>query len=166
MICLIAAMSENRVIGKDNDIPWKMPVDMKFFRETTDGHPLIVGRKTFESFGSMPLPNRRNIVITRNRDYDANGAEVVRNLDEALELVQKETGEIFIGGGEQVYYAALPYADRIYLTTIHTEVEGDTYFPDFHKGSYIETHKLFVEADERNPYDCTFRRYDLKTFED
>ena len=166
IICTIAAMSENRAIGKGNGIPWKMPRDMKFFRQTTTGHPLIVGRKTYESYGGKPLPNRRNIVITRDRDYSGNGAEVVHDFNEALDLVQNEVGEVFVGGGEQIYRAALPYVNRIYLTTIHTDIEGDTFFPEFHIGSYVLVNQKFVKSDEKNQFDCTFRTYDLREFED
>lgn len=125
---MIAAMSENRVIGKGNDIPWRIPGEQKRFRSLTTGKTVIMGRKTFESIGK-PLPNRRNIVITRGRTYVADGCEVVGSLSEALDLTKNEN-EVFIGGGETLYKEALPLADRIYLTTIHFEIDGDTFFPE------------------------------------
>ena len=166
IICLISAMSENRVIGKDNSIPWKMPVDMKFFRQKTTGNSLIIGRKTYESFGGKPLPNRRNIVITRDYNYDGNGAEVVHDIHEALELVKNDREEVFIGGGEQVYRSALAFVDRIYLTTIHADIEGDVFFPEFPEHGWIKTREMFVKADDKNQFDCTFRSFDRLEFED
>jgi dihydrofolate reductase len=126
-ISMIAAMSENRVIGKSNDIPWRIHGEQKRFRSLTTGKAVIMGRKTFESIGK-PLPNRRNIIITRDQTYAANGCEVVGSLQEALALTKGEE-EVFIGGGETIYKEALPLADRIYLTTIHFKVDGDRFFP-------------------------------------
>lgn len=121
-------MTENRVIGKENDIPWRIPGEQKRFRSLTTGKTVIMGRKTFESIGK-PLPNRRNLVITRDRTYVAEGCEIVGSLQEALALT-KDEAEVFIGGGETIYREALPIADRIYLTTIHSKIDGDTFFPE------------------------------------
>jgi len=127
-ISMIAAMSENRVIGNKNDIPWRIPGEQMRFRSLTMGKSVIMGRKTYESIGK-PLPNRRNIIITRNSSYSAPGCEVVTSLSKALGLVKNED-EVFISGGEAVYKEALPLADRIYLTAIHFKIDGDTFFPD------------------------------------
>jgi len=127
-ISMVAAMSENRVIGRNNDIPWRIPGEQKRFRTLTTGKTIIMGRKTFESIGKA-LPNRRNIVVTRDKAYVANGCEIAGSLREALDLA-KNDDEVFIGGGETLYTEALPMADLVYLTTIHFRVEGDTYFPE------------------------------------
>ncbi len=136
-IILIAAMAANRVIGKGNDIPWHIPGEQRRFKEITMGHTLIMGRKTFDSIG-RPLPGRRNIIITRQRDYLAEGCEVAHSLSEAI----KKCGhaeKVFIAGGEEMYVQALPMADEIYLTTIQREVEGDKYFPDFSTEDFRQT---------------------------
>jgi dihydrofolate reductase len=127
-ISMIAAMSENKVIGQKNDNPWRIPGEQKRFRSLTTGKTVIMGRKTYESIGK-PLPNRRNIIITRDASYSAPGCEVVTSLKDALGLVKNED-EVFIGGGEAIYRESLPLADRIYLTTIHFKIDGDTFFPD------------------------------------
>lgn len=127
MISLIVAHDNNRVIGYENAMPWHLPGDLQYFKEQTMGKPMIMGRKTFESIG-RPLPGRRNIVITRNRDYEAEGIEVVYSLDEALQLAQGAE-EIMIIGGQQIFTESLPIADRLYITHIDHEFVGDTYFP-------------------------------------
>jgi dihydrofolate reductase len=128
IISLIAAMAENRVIGNKNAIPWKIPSDQKRFRELTMGHPLIFGRKTFEIIG-RPLPGRKNIVLTRRRDYQAEGAVVARSLEEAFAACEGEE-EIFICGGGTVFHETISIAHRIYLTVIHRSYRGDTFFPE------------------------------------
>ena len=130
-ICIIAAMSENRVIGKDGKVPWRIPEDMKHFRELTTPHPIIMGRKTFESIG-RPLPGRTNIVITRDESLYVNGCVVVHSLDAAIEtaqLIDKE--RVFVMGGGQVYDQAIVIANRLFLTVLDSDFEGDTYFPDY-----------------------------------
>ncbi len=127
IISLIAAMSENRVIGRHNTIPWRLPDDLKRFREITLGHPVIMGRKTFESIG-RPLPGRKNIIVTRNTDYHPEDCIVAHNLREALEECA-DSEEVFICGGGEIFREMLPMAERIYLTVIHEEIEGDTFFP-------------------------------------
>ena len=129
IISLIAAMGRNRVIGKDNSLPWKLPEDMKRFRELTKGKPVIMGRKTFESIGK-PLPNRTNIVITRDKNYSAEGCIVVHSAEDALKAA-KNADEAMIIGGEQIFREFLPRANRIYLTIIDKDFEGDAFFPDF-----------------------------------
>jgi dihydrofolate reductase len=137
MISLIVAMSENRVIGVENRLPWNIPEDLKRFKKTTSGHPIIMGRKTFESIG-RPLPNRTNLVITRNRGYQAEGAVVCGSLREALEWAGRAPGsnEIFVIGGGEIFREALPLADRIYLTLVEWPFEGDAFFPDFDEAKF------------------------------
>lgn len=129
MISLIVAHSRNNVIGSGDDIPWRLSDDFKRFKDKTSGHAIIMGRKTFESKPlGRPLPNRRNIVVTRNKNYQAEGIEVASSLDDALELA-KNDDEIFIIGGGEIYKQAMKKADKIYATVVQTEIEGDTYFP-------------------------------------
>ena len=128
IVSLIAAMAENRVIGNKGEIPWDIPADRRHFRETTWGHPVIMGRKTFEGLAG-PLPGRTNIVITRQRDYAAAGCTVVQSLAEAMQAAAG-ADEVFICGGTEIYRQALPLADRIYLTVVHAEMDGDALFPE------------------------------------
>jgi dihydrofolate reductase len=153
-ISMIAAMSENFVIGRGNNIPWRIPGEQKRFRALTTGKPLIMGRKTYESIGKA-LPNRRNVVISRSRDYVAAGCEVVHSLNEALELLKSES-EVFVGGGETIYRATLPLAHRIYLTTVHLKVDGDTFFPEL-GSDYREVESTLVEGEPSYTY-RTFER--------
>ncbi len=130
ILSAIAAMSENGVIGCGNALPWKVPEDMKFFRETTTGKPVIMGRKTFESMNSRPLPKRLNIVVSRTSGgVVGENLRWVKTLDEAIALCPPSTAEAFVIGGGEIYKLAMPKLDRIYLTVIQTKVEGDAYFP-------------------------------------
>lgn len=129
MINLIAAISQNHQIGIDNQMPWHVPEDLAYFKEVTSHHTVLMGRKTYESIG-RPLPNRRNIILTRNQDFSASGVEVLHTFEEALALC-KSLDEVFVIGGGEIYKAFMPYADRLYLTLIHQCVMGDTSFPDF-----------------------------------
>ncbi|RHW37598.1 type 3 dihydrofolate reductase [Lysinibacillus yapensis] len=129
MISLIVALDKNRVIGYEKKMPWHLPGELKYFKEQTMGKPMIMGRKTFESIG-RPLPGRRNIVITRNENYNVEDVEVVTSLEEALEICEGEQ-EIMIIGGEQIFKLALPIADRLYITHIDHEFQGDTFFPHY-----------------------------------
>ena len=130
MLSIIVAVAGNRAIGKDNQLLWHLPEDMRYFRETTRGKPVIMGRKTWESLPEKfrPLPGRRNIVVSRNPDYVAAGAELAASLDDAVRLAGHD-GEVFVIGGETIYRQALPLADRLYLTEIREAVEGDAFFP-------------------------------------
>ncbi len=140
VIALIVAVAENGVIGRDGKLPWRIPDDMKWFRERTAGRPLIMGRKTWESFPKRPLPGRTNIVITRDASYQAEGAVVVTSLAAALDVAAGEApAEIMVIGGAEIYRAALPFARRIYLTSVHGEIEGDTLFPPIDRESWHET---------------------------
>lgn len=130
-INLIAALSTNRVIGKDGGFPWHITADLKHFKELTVGNTVIMGRKTFESIGK-PLPNRTNIVITRDRDFSAEGCRIVHSLEEAIDMAREfGKGDIFIIGGGQVYEQAMRFADKLILTLVHKEFDGDTFFPDY-----------------------------------
>jgi len=143
MISAIAAMSENRVIGVKNSLPWNIPEDMAFFRTTTREKTVIMGRKTFDSLGKA-LPKRRNIVITRDAQWTAKDIEVVSSLEAALLLCKNEAHEVFIIGGAQIYAQALPYLDRLYLTVIHKKYEGDAFFPE------VDLQKDFKIISEKN----------------
>lgn len=137
LISLIAAMADNGVIGKDGKMPWHLPEDLRYFKAQTLGKPVIMGRKTWESIGAKPLPGRDNFVISRNPDYNAEGAIVVGSLDEALSLVEW-ADEVMIAGGGQIYAEALALADRLYLTEVHIETDGDARFPAFNGGEWVE----------------------------
>ncbi len=128
----IVAVSRNHIIGKDGGLPWDIPEDLQFFRDKTKGHVMIMGRKTYESIG-RPLPHRISIIITRNPDYQVPGCFVVQSIDEALALArEKETnGEIFVIGGGQIFRLAMPYIDKLYITVVDVEIEGDAKFPDY-----------------------------------
>lgn len=149
VVSLIAAMARNRVIGKDGGLPWRIPEDMRFFKRMTSGHPVIMGRRTYETDSGL-LPNRENIILTTKDDYDVAGATVCASLDEALERFAATDEEVFIIGGSEVYRAALPRADRIYLTVIEREYEGDTYFPEFDASRFEEVSREMFEDPE--PY--------------
>ncbi len=163
MISIIVAVSENNVIGKDNDLVWHLPADMKFFKEKTSGHCVITGRKNYESIPLKfrPLPNRTNIVITRQKEYDAMGAIVVGSLEEAIEKA-KQTGddEIFIMGGGEIFKQSIPFTDRIYLTKIHHSFEGDVFFPELNPKEWKQTDLKRGTVDEKNIYEHDFIIYD------
>ena len=154
ILSIIVAMAKNRVIGRDNQLPWHLPADLRHFKQTTMGHPIIMGRKTYESIG-RPLPGRQNIVITRNPDFQAEGCLVVHSLQEALAAVP-EAEEVFIIGGASLYREALPLADRIYLTLVDAEVEGDTFFPELDASEWQEVRRETFTPDEKNPFGYAF----------
>lgn len=159
IVSLIWAMDENRVIGINNSLPWKLPADMKWFRQNTMGKPIVMGRKTFESFGARALPDRQNIVITHDRAYQAEGVDVVHSIDEAL-AVAGDAEEIMIIGGASFYQQMLPTVDRLYITQVHGQFEGDTWFPQFDMGDWKEVQCSESTADEKNAYACTFMIYE------
>jgi dihydrofolate reductase len=163
IVSLIAAMSENRVIGRDGDLPWRLPRDMHRFKTLTTGHPVIMGRKTFETL-TKPLPNRHNIVVTANRSYVAVGADVTHSLDAALALVEDDA-EVFIAGGGEIYRLALPIADRIYLTVVHGTFEGNARFPEFSMEAWRLAEDIRYESDQRHAYPFSFRLYLRRTSE-
>lgn len=135
-ISIIVAMSKNRVIGVKNSLPWHISEDLKRFKRLTTGYPIIMGRKTFESIGK-PLPERRNIVVSRNQNLKVQDVEVVKSIEDALKICSSEN-LIFIIGGEQIYNLAMPYANNIHLTEVNKEVEGDAFFPEFDKKEWKE----------------------------
>ena len=150
MISLIVALDKNRVIGLNNSMPWHLPGELQYFKEMTMGKPIIMGRKTFESIG-RPLPGRRNIVISRNPEYDAEGIELALSLDEAIKIAG-DVEEIMIIGGQQIFTESLPLADRLYITEIDHEFEGDTFFP-----SYEGWQKVSCQERIQTPYGYTFQ---------
>lgn len=146
----VVAMDRNRVIGRDNALPWKLPDDMAYFKRVTMGHAVIMGRRTWESIG-RPLPGRRNIVVTRNRAYEAPGCTVVGSLDEAFRAAEGEA-EACIIGGTSLFEESLPVADVLHLTEVDAAVEGDTWFPEFDRSEWVEHLVQDHPADERHPY--------------
>ena len=158
---MIAAMTEQRVIGIKNSLPWKLPNDMKWFRENTMGKPIIMGRKTFESFGAKPLPGRTNIIITRDEGYQAEGSIVVHSIDEALKAAG-DVEEVMIIGGASFYEQMLPKANRMYLTFVHADIDGDAWFPEYDESEWQEAERVEVKADEKNSYDHTFVIFERK----
>ncbi|PNE08454.1 MULTISPECIES: dihydrofolate reductase [Priestia] len=159
MISFIFAMDKNRLIGKGNSLPWHLPADLKFFKQVTTGHPVVMGRKTHESIGK-PLPGRENIILTRNISYDAKGCTVLNSISAIEEMGKKEKKEIFIIGGAEIYKLAFPIADRLYITTIDEEFEGDTYFPEFNESEWRLVSREKGLKDEKNPYDYYFTIYE------
>lgn len=156
-ISLIAAFNENRVIGCDNQIPWYLPADLKYFKEKTMGKPVVMGRKTFESIGK-PLPGRRNIILTRNLTYIQNGIECFNSLDELKNELKDET-EVMVIGGEEIYRLFLPLASKLYLTLVHNELSGDSFFPDFDVSKWTLISEEVHEADEKNAFAYRFLVY-------
>lgn len=153
---IIVAMSENRAIGLEGDLPWHLSPDLKRFKKLTMGHHLILGRRTFESL-SVPLPGRRIIVLTRRPGYQANGCQTAASLEGALGLAATAgEEEVFIGGGAEVYEQALPLADRIYLTLVHTQIKGDTFFPKFDWNAWKETGREHHPRMDSQPLAFTF----------
>lgn len=146
-VSIIAAMSENRAIGRDNKLLWRIPEDLKHFRELTTGHPVIMGRKTFESIGRA-LPQRINIVITKDESFQAEGCVVCHSLTEAFEIAKtKEEDKIFVIGGGMVYQEAIGFVDKLYLTMVNGEFEGDTFFPDYSEFKRIISEQLGESGD-------------------
>jgi len=156
-ISLVAAMANNRVIGKDNQMPWHLPADLAHFKKVTLGKPIIMGRKTYESIG-RPLPGRRNLVISRQANLQLEGAEVFQSLSDAINAVN-DVDEVMIIGGGNIYAQALPMADKLYLTFIDLDVEGDTRFPDFSALNLEEINREKHGPDEKNPYHYEFVDY-------
>ena len=156
-ISFVVAMDRNRVIGVDGRLPWRLPDDMKWFKEVTMGKPVIMGRKTYESIPDRfkPLAGRHNIVITHNRNYRAEGATVVHSVDEAL-AAAADAGEIIIGGGAQLYEALLPQAGRLYLTLVDGAFAGDAYFPELDLDQWREIYHQDHQPDKRHPYSFTW----------
>lgn len=159
-VSLIVAASANGVIGRDGDLPWHLPADLKHFKNTTMGHHLIIGRTTWIEVGK-PLPGRNMVVVTRSRQFHAEGVVVAHSVEDALELA-RDDDEPFIGGGSQIYRIALArkLVDRIYLTRIHAEVDGDTHFPEFDLDQWELVSQEDHEADDKNEFAYSFLRYE------
>ncbi len=166
MLSLIVAMSENQVIGINNNLPWHLPNDLQYFKKVTMGKPIILGRKTYESIGK-PLPGRRNIVITRQTDYQETGIDVVASLAEAIKLGEDIAlidghDEVLVIGGAEIYQQALNNVDRLYITHVLAHVDGDAYFPDVDWQNYKEVAREDFVAEGKNPYNYCFSVYDIK----
>ena len=162
---MIAAMGSNRVIGKDNDLPWHLPDDFRYFQQTTKGHHIVMGRKNWESLPHQfqPLPHRTNLVITRQDDYKAEGATVIGSLEAAKDMAAAQNeNELFIIGGGEIYRMGLSMADRIYLTEIDGAFDGQVTFPEFSSIEWSETSRMHHPADDRHQYAFDFVIYEKK----
>lgn len=160
MISIIVATSKNRVIGMNNKIPWHLPLDFKYFKEKTSGSSIIMGRKTFDSIGK-PLPNRDNIIITRNKDLKIDGCIIVNSLEDAIKVAKSE--EIFIIGGSEIYNTSLSIADKIYLTLVHDTFEGDAFFPEL-SAEWIKVNRKDNPIDDKHKYKYSFIEYEKCKF--
>lgn len=157
-ISLIVAMDANNVIGQDNDMPWHLPDDLKFFKKNTQNKIVIMGRKTFQSIGSKPLPNRRNIVISRNQSFDVNGADLYVSVEQAILSCPKQDEVMIIGGG-QLYKMMLPYATKLYITHVEASIEGDTVFPSWSIDDWQESSSEHHSTDEKHQFAFSFKTY-------
>ena len=161
-LSLIWAMDQNRLIGNNNSLPWYLPADLAFFKRTTMGKPMIMGRKTFDSIG-RPLPGRQNIVITRDNTFSAEGCDVANSIEEAMSLVSEEKQEAMLIGGASLYLQMLAQADVLYITQIHHTFSGDTWFPDMDMDQWSEVYREDFEVDEKNLHPYSFMQYTRKT---
>ncbi|MDO8584898.1 MAG: dihydrofolate reductase [bacterium] len=159
MLSFIVALDNRRGIGLKNGLPWTLPADLRHFKEVTMGHPIIMGRKTHESIGRA-LPGRKNIIITRQKDFVAPGCEVVQSFDEAL--VRAGEGEVFVIGGGEIFAAVLPRAQKLYVTEVNHAFQADVYFPEFNKNEWREVSREPHAADEKNPYAYSFVVYERR----
>jgi dihydrofolate reductase len=154
VISLIVAMARNRVIGAGNKIPWHLPNELKLFRSLTMGHPIVMGRRTYESIGRL-LPGRTTVIVTRQADYHVPGAVVAHSIEEALDAC-KGDAEVFVTGGAELFRETLPIADRIYLTVVDAEPAGDTFMPHFDTADWVETRAQTFPADEKHAHGYRF----------
>ncbi len=161
ILSMIVAHAADRVIGKDNDMPWHLPADLAYFKKTTLGKPIIMGRKTYESIG-RPLPGRKNIVISRDGEYRAEGVEVVSSVEAALSLVD-DVEEVMVIGGGAIYQHCLPSADKLYITHIDARIDGDTFFPEYDLNIWEKVTSEGRAADEKNQYQLDFAVYQRKS---
>ncbi|MDO9039163.1 MAG: dihydrofolate reductase [Lutibacter sp.] len=155
MVTIMAAIAANNALGKDNQLIWHLPADLKRFKKTTLNHAVIMGRKTYESLGK-PLPNRTNILITRDKNYNAEGCMVVNSVKEALKTAAEVDENPFILGGAEIYTQAMPFADKLDITFVHHQFEADVFFPEIDKTTWKETSRENFKADENNKYDYSF----------
>lgn len=160
-LAIIAAMDKNQLIGDNNKIPWDLPADLEYFKQTTMGAPVIMGRKTFESIG-FPLPGRKNIILTRNEKYQAEGAEIIHSVKEVLAEFLNSKAEAFIIGGAEIYKLFLPYTSKLYLTIIEAEFKGDTYFPELNFDNWLQINKIEGTYNSENPYHYNYYIYQRK----
>jgi dihydrofolate reductase len=158
-ISFIFAMDRNRAIGNDNQLPWHLPADLKFFKKITTGHPILMGRKTYQSIGK-PLPGRRNVVITQDPKFTAEGCEIVHSVEEAAAQFEQE--ELFVIGGSEIFRLFLPLVDRMYITRIEHEFAADTYFPEVNMQVWTLVSNEQGIQDEKNPYEYYFQLYERK----
>ncbi len=157
-LAMVVAVSENGVIGKDNGLPWRLPEDLKYFKKITMGHPIVMGRLTYDSIG-RPLPGRTNIVVTRQQDWFAEGVEVVHGIDAAIARAKQTDALspwVMLIGGANLYLQALPLCERLYLTEVHASVDGDAFFPEFDRSAWKEVSRLHHASDSCNPYAYSF----------
>jgi dihydrofolate reductase len=162
ILSLLVAAAKNNVIGKDNKLPWHLPNDLKYFKNLTWGMPILMGRKTFDSIGK-PLPGRKSIVITRNESWAEEGVSVVHSIDEAIAKAESfGVKEIFVIGGAEIFRTALLQADRIYLTRIHQNIDGDVFFPQINEADWQLASERFCEADEKNSYNHSYQVWERK----
>ena len=153
-LSIIAALADNGVIGRDNQLPWRMPADLAHFKRLTLGKPIIMGRRTWESLPGL-LPHRTHIVVTRDRDYRAEGGFVVHSIGEAIAFAG-DAEEMMVVGGATLYAQTLPLASRMYLTYVHQRIDGDTVFPEYERAEWCEVGRERHEADARNPFPYSF----------
>lgn len=162
MLAMIFAHDRNYLIGKDNWMPWSIPNDLAYFKEITSGKTIIMGRKTFESFGK-PLPNRHHLILTRNQNYQAEGCEIFHEMQSLFDYIdQRSDEEIIVVGGADIYQLFLPYADHLYITYIDEEFEGDTYLPKIDLTNWNLISKKKGIKNDQNPYDYYFLQYNRK----
>lgn len=161
MISFLWAEDENRLIGRNNELPWRLPAELKYFKETTMGHAIVMGRKTYESIGK-PLPGRTNIILTRDSTYNQEGCIVLNSKQELLDWVEKKDAEVFITGGTEIFQLFIEEVDQLYVTKIHATFEGDTYFPALNWDNWTLISEKKGPKDEKNPYDYFFQKYKKK----
>ena len=164
-VCLIAARGRNNMIGNEGGLPWRLKDDLAFFKKLTMGCPILMGRKTWESLPTKPLPGRDNIVLSRDGQYEAPRARVFTAMPAAIaagRALASAAGrsELFVVGGEAIYAAALPHADRLYITDVDADIDGDAFFPKFDAGVFAESDSRRIEADAKNQYSFTIRTLD------
>lgn len=158
MLSILVAMDKNNTIGKNNQLPWHLPADLAYFKRITMGHSIVMGRKTFESIGK-PLPGRKNIILTRDSEYQAEGCHVIHSIS-AIKEMNKKTAEIFIIGGAELFNQTLSFVDKLYITEIESTFEGDTFFPSLDESEWSLVSKEKGKKDEKNPYDYYFSVYE------
>lgn len=161
MVTLIVAMGKNRAIGKDNQLLWHLPNDLKHFKEMTSGHPIVMGRKTYESIGK-PLPNRTNIVISRQKEWFEEGILIVGSIKEALKFAQKIDPDVFVVGGGHIYEQTIAEADRLEVTWVDAEIEADTFFPEIDLSLWEKTKEIAHEKDEKHEFNFCFQTFERK----